>query len=404
MPLTSPILICGAGVSGLALAQGLLKASTPFRLFERDLALNVRAQGYRVRINGVGIAALEQVLHPELLHRLRGSCAQVSSQAGNKVGPAVNLDALSGQETKGLGIRPPPGEVEPLNADRMVLRSVLVRGLEEYLEFGKEFSSYEITQAGVTVKFRDGSHAEGVLLVGADGIGSHVRKQLLPENVLLDTEGRWFYGKTPLTAELQEKFAEKALKGLTLITDRTHSMPHFLLLEPVRFKDNEFRSELPKNYVYWVLGSRKDFYNVDDAMLLKLPSEEAALLTQKLTAHWHPSFHALFTLQDGSLTYPLRILSATPSLPTWDSAGRVTLVGDAIHAMSPTAGVGATTAIRDAATLVQALRDGGLLTESVKKYEGLMREYAGEAIGRSVMGGKALFAMRPFEELMPAEV
>jgi 2-polyprenyl-6-methoxyphenol hydroxylase-like FAD-dependent oxidoreductase len=77
----------------------------------------------------------------------------------------------------------------------------------------------------------------------------------------------------------------------------------------------------------------------------------------------------------------------------------VTLIGDAIHVMSPTAAVGATTALQDAAALLGAISDGGVNAKSVSKYEASMRVYAEEAISRSAVGGKWLFGMRPFDEL-----
>jgi 2-polyprenyl-6-methoxyphenol hydroxylase-like FAD-dependent oxidoreductase len=54
------------------------------------------------------------------------------------------------------------------------------------------------------------------------------------------------------------------------------------------------------------------------------------------------------------------------------------MTGDAIYAMSPTAGVGAVTALCDAATLGKLLSEEGIKLESLRKYERLMREYAGE--------------------------
>ncbi|MCJ1302283.1 hypothetical protein MMC08_005086 [Hypocenomyce scalaris] len=170
----------------------------------------------------------------------------------------------------------------------------------------------------------------------------------MPQHELLDTEARWIYGKTPLTAELVASFEAKALAGLTLIQDRSRDVPVSLLPEPVRFRDNEFRAELPADYVYWVLGSRKDCFDAANAALRDLDGRGAAQLSRELTAHWHPSFHALFALQDPARASLLRIYSDRPRLLAWESAGRVTLVGDAAHVMPPTAGVGATTALQDA--------------------------------------------------------
>ncbi|MCJ1385531.1 hypothetical protein MMC17_008654 [Xylographa soralifera] len=407
MSFTSPVLIMGTGVSGLAFAQGLLKANIPFRLFERDSALNLRSQGYRVRINEVGIAALTSVLTPELYLRLEATCAHTATGGHNGVGPLAVLNALTGQESERpqqFGRGRPKENVDPLTVDRTVLRSVLSRGLEDYVEFGKEFLSYQKSPMGVAVRFSDGCEVQGSLLVGADGARSRVKRQLVPEDALVDTEGRWVYGKTTLTPELTEKFNEVSLKGLTVIQDHTKGLPFTLLLEPVRFKDNEFRSELPEDYIYWVLGSRKDIIGMDDTALMALSAEEAAVFSQKITSHWHPSFHPLFALQDAAQTSILRIASARPEIAIWDSSNSVTLIGDAIHVMSPSAGVGATTALRDAAMLSQILRDEGLSAQSLGKYEATMRQYAGEAIEMSVMGGKFLFGMQSFEELKPLDV
>lgn len=323
-------------------------------------------------------------------------------------GPPAALDALTAEKVEfgfgpaAVGRRVDVGagaSAAPLNADRSVLRSVLMRGLEEHVEFGREFEGFEILPGGVRVRFVGGGEVEGVLLVGADGVKSRVRKQFLPEHRLVDTEGRWFYGKTTLTSELLEGLNENATKGLLLVRDTTKEVPLSLLLEPVRFKDNEFRSELPDDYVYWVLGSRKDCFEMDDAQLLKLTPEEAAAETQKLTAHWDASIRILFALQDVSKTSILRIDSARPELPVWETHAAVTLIGDSIHAMSPTAGVGAVTALRSAASLAKIIAEEGISVDGLRKYEDEMREVAGTAIRMSFSGGKMLFGMREFSEL-----
>jgi 2-polyprenyl-6-methoxyphenol hydroxylase-like FAD-dependent oxidoreductase len=95
----------------------------------------------------------------------------------------------------------------------------------------------------------------------------------------------------------------------------------------------------------------------------------------------------------------LRIDSAMTDLPVWESQSCVTLIGDSVHAMSPTSVVGAVSALRPAATLAKVLSEGGISTQSLRKYEDEMRQYAGEATRNSVWGGKMLFGMRGFDEL-----
>ena len=117
---------------------------------------NQRARGYRVRLDSTGQNALKACLSNELFERLKKCCAH--STKG--MGPVCSLDALTGQRCEGVRFgRPNGGKVgamesqpvpdvphidveidkEPLNADRSVLRGVLMRGLEVYVEFGKDF-------------------------------------------------------------------------------------------------------------------------------------------------------------------------------------------------------------------------------------------------------------------------
>jgi len=393
MSQTLPIIICGAGISGLVLGQGLLKADIPFKIFERDPALNVRSQGYRVRINNAGISALKETLPDELFRQLR-ACSAIPASTVDE--PYHQIDALTGEKVKP---HPATLDPEPLNADRTVLRRVLIKGLKKFVSYGKEFSRYESDSGDeVKVYFSDGSEILGSLLVGADGTKSRIRKQLLPNNRFIDTEGRWFYGKTELTTEVEQNFNKHA-DFYSIIQDPSKGRVLTCLLEPVRFKENEFRKELPADYIYWVLGGCKDIFDMDDEKLLKLSPEEAAAETLRMTKHWDPSFHILFSAQTTSQSSILALESSKPDIEVWETKKFVTLLGDSIHAMSPTAGVGSVTAVRSAAALSKAIAEGGVNVETLKKYEDEMRGFASEAIKKSFSGGNLIFGLRTFEEL-----
>ena len=58
----SPVLIIGAGLSGLVLAHGLKRQSIPFKIYERDSSPTSRSQGYRIRLNLIGLDALHHIL------------------------------------------------------------------------------------------------------------------------------------------------------------------------------------------------------------------------------------------------------------------------------------------------------------------------------------------------------
>ena len=388
---SQPILIIGAGLAGLAFAQGLKHSQIPFRIFERDASPTFRAQGYRLRIDGNGQEALKFCLPPDIWSIFRQTCAAT-------VLGGIRLNALDGQPMDG---RPPPrsGNVMPVTADRVTMRNVLMMGLEKEVEFGKELKSFEADDAGVKVTFHDGSSAEGSLLVGADGVRSAVRRQHFPEWQLLDTEARCIYGKTDLTPEFEQLFPDNGLRGIAILVDNSKSPSLTLLLESIRFLDNKTGVELPKDYVYWVLFSHRSNFGVSDEELLSMTGDEAAALSLSLTEKWDPALRSVLQFQDIFQTSAIRVASANPDFPSWQPS-LVTFLGDAVHAMPPTGGVGANTAVKDAATLLKHIQNG-VTVENVVRYEKDMRRYASEAVQLSSQGGRHLFGMKPFDELKP---
>jgi 2-polyprenyl-6-methoxyphenol hydroxylase-like FAD-dependent oxidoreductase len=409
------VMIIGAGTGGLCLAHGLRRAGINVQVYERDRTRVDGLQGYRVGINAHGLAALKASLPPELFATFLATCARTPAY--------FNMLTERMSELLSVGI----GESEingGKSVSRMTLRQVLLTGLEDCVHFDKAFVEYEQRADGrVTARFADGTSATADLLVGADGARSKVRRQLLPHARLEDTGIVSIAAKVPMTDENRALLPPRVLDGITLITapkgygaiihvmefnwDRAGVKSGIggndaALLErwPGLLYDNT------RDYLMWgVWGARR---NVPaDPMKLEAPARLA--LAMQMTDGWHPNLRALIRASELSTTFAVDVRTSVPVDP-WP-ASNVTVLGDAIHLMTPGKGVGANTALRDAQLLGSQLArvaHGDLsLVAAVGGYEAQMRRYGFDAVAESrkqfdehdaihrpVVGRLALGAMR----------
>lgn len=400
------VLIVGGGIGGLSLAHGLKKAGIDFEVFERDPTIGYRPQGYRIKVHGDTVTNLRNLLDAELFQEFEETVGEI-------VLGESNMNPINNTVVAARKGRPGVGDGQVYNVDRAVLRGVVLKGLGDKLKFGKEFDRYEIQEdKSVIVYFKDGTSASGSLVVGADGLHSKVARQYLPNRVLVDTETCTVYGKTLYSPELFQRFPAKGLKWLTLIRDLP-SLPSSLLIgdnmitllvEKMKFQNREKHPDLPPDYVYWALIFKKSMFARTDEEIkafLALPPRELCL---SITSEWDPAIQSVMDLQDVSQTAALRIFSASPSMEAWEPSANVTLLGDAIHAMSPAGGVGAVTAIKDATVLLKSLTEKGLSAESIGAYEEMMRGYAKMGLMRCFGAGQKLFGLPGFEQCKPVDI
>jgi 2-polyprenyl-6-methoxyphenol hydroxylase-like FAD-dependent oxidoreductase len=396
MAASSHIIIIGAGLGGLGLAQGLKKHGINFTIFERDDNADARAQGYRIKLFPDTVPDLQYLTPPEVLTEIQATAAET-------VMVETAIGAIGGQVTARRALRGP----KPQTVDRGFLRKVLLCGLEDNIHWGKDAVRYEVDEANsvapVTVHFADGNSASGTLLVGADGNHSRLRKQLMPHHQVFDAEGFCIYGRTYLTPEILQHLNPALLRGLNVVRDVAPTiqqiifdseLPTSMFVERLHFPHRKLdHPELPEDYLYWSMLAPSKMIGFTEEMVAssfqsKTPKELATLLTSE----WHESIRCLVELQDESFTTKLRIISSVPSISEWEPSPFVTLVGDAIHVMSPAGGVGAGISLKDAVTLTKALAGpDGISLDSIKAYEATMRITAKAAVERSFRGGKLLY-------------
>ena len=410
-----PVLIMGAGISGLCLAQALKKAGIPFLVFERDPAIDHRPQGYRLKLEKDGAQALQDCLPENIFHTFKTSCAVT------RVGE-TDFNAISGQIVKsrqGGGLSGDLGLFPSFTVDRTAFRESLMTGIHDRIAFGKELVSYSIVnEKGVSATFKDGSILRGRFIVGADGLHSAVRRQhLQKQGKLVDTGAVCIYGKTPLTPEVKDRFPEKGRRWMTIVSDTAPMLqsaligeaPVTMLVETIRFTEESraLHSNLPSDYLYWALiGPKARFGSslpCEGAKNYAEAAHEAARLTLDISTEWHPSLRSLFELQETRQATCLRVASSIPDIPEWEPSDFVTLLGDAVHPMSPCGGVGANTGLCDAASLAKLLKVSGgrPRAERVGAFELEMRSRAKRSIFRSEAGGKLMFGQKNLVDCEP---
>jgi 2-polyprenyl-6-methoxyphenol hydroxylase-like FAD-dependent oxidoreductase len=351
------VLVIGAGLGGLCLAQGLRQAGVDVAVYERDEGLVVRKQGHRVHLDSRGEQALRECLQPRLYDLFLATRGQPSR------GVAL-FRVVEGQLQEG-GTRPFPesGNDEFVTVgsavDRLTLRQILLAGLDDVVHFNKAFVRYEQQEDGrVCACFTDGTKAIGNVLVAADGVGSRVRQQFLPHAQVLDTGIRWLGGKTLLTEEITRLLPASMHEWFAMVFGPypTVMFGGLWFRTPPNQAAAQFwpglRFQHPEDFVTWGLIGHQEQFPIPDEDVQAMDSPDLQHLAVELTNDWYPELSPLIKLADPEESFFLTLRQAVPLEP-WQTS-TITLLGDAIHVM-PANGSGANSALRDASQLARSL-------------------------------------------------
>lgn len=382
------ILMIGGGIGGLCLAQGLRKAGISVAVYERDEDPASRVQGFRIHIDPEGSTALHSCLPHDLW--------TIFDATGGYFGQGFTLMTEQLEEIFAFG-GPSAANAHPVtrhrSVSRITLRHILLAGLEDAVHFKKRFVNYEKIEDGrFRARFEDGSTAEGDVLVGADGVNSPVRQQYLPDAEPVETGVVNLGGKIPLTDGVMALLPPRLLDGPALIVS-SEPCSFFMAAWKREARGEEYLRKLgledgireDDDYVILGLAGKREFF--------RFGSEPATMngaalkdVMRRVVARWHPVTRKMIELLDEAQIRTGTIRTSKPVTP-WKATG-VTLLGDAIHSMTPFRGIGANIALKDAAHLCAKLTEAELgqkpLLQAIAEYETAMREYGFAAVAGSL--------------------
>lgn len=320
------VLISGAGLSGLLLAHSLRSSSIPCKIYERDSAESSRSQGYRIRLSSQGLDALSAVLDQELHTEFRQGCSD------NGSGGILAYDALTMIEKAPA----PPGGGPPrgggggkvLGVDRAFLRDTLLRDLKGFIEFGKAVIGYDISQEGVIARFSDGTQSEeGCLLIGADGVYSKITKQLTDSRLkVYDTGARMIHGSSP--RHTYEPLARGRFSAFSIQDTSSTEGKKVAMITNVRDEPDS------THFGFVLVGGPGTFSAPNDDF--SVGGKAAVEIAVDLTRHWAEGLRPILTEQKVEDAAFLKMSTSDPGgVTVWPNQPRVTIMGDAVHAMTP---------------------------------------------------------------------
>ncbi|HEX5475834.1 MAG TPA: FAD-dependent monooxygenase [Vicinamibacterales bacterium] len=327
-------LIVGGGIGGLCAAVALARAGIEVDVFER--AAELQEAGAGLTLWGNALAALDSLGLGELrrmgspltgvVYRSDGRVLLSVSSARQAAmgGPAVALHRADLQRTL----------IDHLGAARLTLASPCT-GVTRH--------------ASGVVAHVGGRDCPGDVLVGADGLHSVVRAQL-------------HGARPPVYAGYTAWRGVTDWRGGDVRPGETWG-------RGARFG----RVPIGGGRLYW-------FATKNVAEGRRSPDGEQAELRRTFRG-WHAPIEAL--IEATAETAILRSdIYDRPVISRW-SAGRVTLLGDAAHPMTPNLGQGACQAIEDAVALAKCLREGGPADAALRCYEQARAPRANAFVRRS---------------------
>jgi 2-polyprenyl-6-methoxyphenol hydroxylase-like FAD-dependent oxidoreductase len=333
--------IIGGGIGGVATAVALHRAGIDATVYERTPELREVGAGMMLWPNATRV--LKEL----------GLLERVAACSGPNQHFLVRSSAGRILMNIGLG----SFEVPALCTRRADLLDALLSALPPGgIRLGRDFEFFAQHKNGVSVHFSGGVSAEHDFLIGADGIRSRVRSQLLGVH-------------------------EPVYRGYTVWRGLAH------LAGAVPSGSNSETWGRGKRFgILSTGGDRFTWYataNVDPGHVDSHEGRQHELL--QMFEGWHEPVESLIAGTEEGAILKNGAYDLAP-LKRWGH-GRVMLLGDAAHPCTPNLGLGGCMALEDALVLAKSFAKEASPELALRRYESLRRERTRHVQGRSLLMG-----------------
>ncbi|GAA4185900.1 NAD(P)/FAD-dependent oxidoreductase [Streptosporangium oxazolinicum] len=348
----------GAGIGGLSTAATLRRVGLDVEIYERASELRPAGGGLSLMTNGV-LALRDVGVEPRF-------------EDSGVVFAKLHFATRRGRPIRTVSFTELADELgaPSYGIHRADLQQVLLKEIGDTpITLGAEVTGFTTGRDGVTVHFKNGEEAHGDFLVGADGFGSAVRRQIAG-------------------------------------AEQPREPGYVCWLATPSYED----PRLPHAYVahYWGRGKRFGIANIGSGRIYwwgtqNMPAAQART--------WHGGKEDILRSYAGWADEVLAVLRATPeeeilTVPAQDrpflerwGEGPVTLLGDAAHPMLTSVGQGAALAMEDAAVLALRLADTSDTVAALRAYEDERRPRTRKLVELAYSLSKMEQAERPLQVL-----
>lgn len=372
------VVVVGGGIGGLALGAGLRRRGFEVTVYDRDTDVAATG-GYHITLDDRAQSALDQLVPPQTMRRLLASASALRLR---------DRDVFWDRRGRVLGYGPDLAGSGSVDVDRITLRILLAEAVGADLRLGHAVTGVGSADGRPCVTFADGTSVTADLVVGADGAHSVVAEHLAagPTNRPAGIVG--YCGRTrrcDLSTGEQRRLGPRSAmavgpRGAALYVGFLDPAGNAALDAP----DLRMSVTTGPTYIWGAMFPE----SAETLALRALPGArlQSALLDRFRANGWSAEMLEVIACADPDSVAAFRFNAASTraaDLAPWQ-AGSITAIGDAVHATPPTAGMGAGSAIRDAADLLDRLgtvADGtATLTEAIGAFEAGMRVRGGEVL------------------------